>query len=209
MEMARRDAGILRREAIEGYNEAAASMEAWRKDYRRIQENHDRGRAPSVPSIVEWDLDCSRTDFDGQHLREAMRRSTQVVRKDKYVYEMLFIARDAGLEPLDWQHRAFSRSDPHYYTESQENALAAAAPFELIYGWGAGLPKDPEEMGGPLLPDAEHKPAGYGGDPEIEVPEDADLKSEKEPEPGDSASCRADDDTRATIRERQALERPG
>ena len=204
MEMARRDAANYRMDALEKYNKAMEALESWRDNFASIREEHERGLAPNVDG---WNLDCSRSAFDRQHLREAMKRSGEAVRQEKYVYNMLQIARKVGLAPLDWQTRYFSRRDPHYYTESQENAMAATAPLDAIYRWGDQLPDDPEAMGGDELPDADHNPAGYGGDHGVEVPKDADLELDVEVQPGDSWSCVADDFTLVSIVERRAFER--
>jgi hypothetical protein len=165
---------------VDEFREMRGEWEEWfdKGNYRRVLEQHKRREGPDLKG---WVHDCSRSEFEGQYIREGSRRTGNYLiaeRRIKYIFEY---AADLGIEAYDWQDWAFPQGDAHYYLSDEERAMAATAPVGRIAAWTNAFPA---HVSGFRPQDEE--PA------KSEVPEDVQLEDVEEPEVWDSYSLTAE-----------------
>ena len=110
--------------------------DSWRNNRGSLWQRHLDG---SNSGLEDWNGDWTRSEFDVQHLREAMRRATQVRKLEDHFKEGLAFAKEFGFN-FTWQHRHFRDHLDDGYRLSQEEAMIENAPTQRIWKWRDQMP---------------------------------------------------------------------
>jgi len=136
-ETLKQEADRGRRGFFTDYCNALNTWQAWRDNYRRHLQQHQAGANPGFSE--GWTPNWPKEEFDVRHLARAMCLSEVANICEKYLYEALDYCKGLGLEPFSWQGSRFLEV-PEGCPESREEAMAAAAPKEMIYEWLRQVP---------------------------------------------------------------------
>ena len=184
-ETARQATIRARKELMEQYIAQRDAWQSWRDSYGTLLQQHLAGIDPGF-GARRWKSTWTREEFDIQHLAQARRMTRKVCATEKTLIDVFGLARRLGIEPVEWQISQFP-DQPHYYTESQEDALAARAPTAAIEQWRDGLPDSPRQWIRPQL-DTGDVQVGDAGYHRVEYPDDMDFEPDRDVEIWDSTS---------------------
>lgn len=164
----------------------------WRDSHRELWAKYVKGEDPGFEQSYApgW----ARTEFDIQHLKEAMRRSTHLRELEDLIYESLKHAKNLKLKPFEWQATDFPDRVDDGYRDEDEAAMIDSAPVARITAWIDQLPSQETELSGPRrIADTDENPAQYPGEHIVEWNETMyeGLETKPDLEMWDSFSVRA------------------
>jgi len=110
---------------MEQYIAELDAWQSWRNSFGTLLQKHLVGIDPGF-GAQRWKPTWTRKEFDIQHFAQARRMTRKVCVTEKTLNDVFGLAKRLNIEPVEWQISQFP-DQPHYYSESQEDPLAARA----------------------------------------------------------------------------------